>query len=767
MRTVDRLYPCITLVFACSLTYAAAGNAQEGSNSSGLSGNTEEVIVTARKREERLQDVPISISVFNEHILQSPTIEDISQVANFAPNVEFSSSPPISGTSNAAAVFIRGIGQNDFLATNDPGVGIYLDGVYIARSVGSVLKINDIERVEILRGPQGTLFGKNTIGGAIQVISRKPTEEFNSSIEVTGGNEDRRDLALSVEGGLFGGLSGRLSLLDENRDGYVKQNMGDEYFGDINRTTAKGILHWQFNDDFEFTLTGDHTAQRQNSAAEVQVEIQDSRDVSTVPPSEWKNWETFNALIAEPQFGTSWDSRWLPSANDDGFNNYSTGPNYDNLDISGLALTGNFALSDSMILTSITSKREMQSNLGRDADASPLDYGHQVTEDEQDQFSQELRLSGELDDTLAWTAGLYYLSEGIENAQDVVFMDGLYDVTGGAADASFRVFNKIDVESRAAFGQATWNLHEKVALTGGLRYTKEEKDFFIDISTANSGQAIIGPMDNPSDSWTDTSPMLSANYYFSDKSTMYFSYSEGFKGGGYNGRLVNPVRDESGEPIIDKFDPEEAKSFELGFKHQFAQTYVQGSVFTTDYTNLQVSVLTVGANNLIAVTIDNAAKARINGAELELNTTVFNNLDLNMGVGYLDASYTELKSNTLLNKNHELQKIPKWNAHLRTEYQLLTQSFGEFTFAIEGSYKSKTYNDPLNTESVAQPRYTLLNGFIRWADQSDHLNLTLFVNNLTDEKYYLSGASEMASVGASTATYGRRLEWGATLGYSF
>lgn len=371
MRTVDRLYPCITLVFACSLTYAAAGNAQEGSNSSGLSGNTEEVIVTARKREERLQDVPISISVFNEHILQSPTIEDISQVANFAPNVEFSSSPPISGTSNAAAVFIRGIGQNDFLATNDPGVGIYLDGVYIARSVGSVLKINDIERVEILRGPQGTLFGKNTIGGAIQVISRKPTEEFNSSIEVTGGNEDRRDLALSVEGGLFGGLSGRLSLLDENRDGYVKQNMGDEYFGDINRTTAKGILHWQFNDDFEFTLTGDHTAQRQNSAAEVQVEIQDSRDVSTVPPSEWKNWETFNALIAEPQFGTSWDSRWLPSANDDGFNNYSTGPNYDNLDISGLALTGNFALSDSMILTSITSKREMQSNLGRDADASP------------------------------------------------------------------------------------------------------------------------------------------------------------------------------------------------------------------------------------------------------------------------------------------------------------------------------------------------------------------------------------------------------------
>lgn len=409
----------------------------------------------------------------------------------------------------------------------------------------------------------------------------------------------------------------------------------------------------------------------------------------------------------------------------------------------------------------------MEGTYSRDADGSPLNYGSVVNLDEQSQFSEELRLTGTSGKHLSWTLGAFYLKEDITNHQDVVFLDGLFEATGGAADATFDVNNVVDVDSRALFGQLSWE-QDAWEVTGGLRMTREQKEFFIDNFTVNSGAQLIGPEQKPTDVWREVSPGLNISYDINDRTMLYSSYSEGFKSGGYNGRLVNPPTDaQNGTPVIDTFDPENATTYELGFKQQYDWLYLQGAVFTTEYTNMQVSVLTVGANNLIAVTIDNAAKATIDGAELEAIVTVVDNFQIRTGFGYLDARYTELGESTLLNKDDDLQKIPRWNAFVRGEYDYQFRDYGSLTTTLELSYKSKTYNDPLNVESIAQPAFTLVNGSVTWANNQDTIKASLFCNNLTDETYFLSGTTELSSVGISSATYGRRREVGLSLEYSF
>ncbi len=755
------------LLFTAPIYANETGNTQRGSNDL-LETDDEELLVTARKREESLLEVPISVVVFNEEALNKPTVVNLESLDGLTPNMEFGSSPPVSGTTNAATVFIRGIGQNDFLATNDPGVGIYLDGVYIARSVGAVLRLDDIERVEVLRGPQGTLFGKNSIGGAIQVISRKPSDTFQSRLGVTLGEFNRRDTSASFEGPITENLSGRLSLLEENRDGYVERPLADEYLGDVNSQAAKGVLHWELSGSSELMLSVDHTRQRQNGAPEIAVEIAESRDAATllgILPGQWTSYETFNVLIA-PQFQSQWDSRWVPT--DNRFLNYGTGEVRDDIDVTGVALTGRFDLTPSLSLTSVTGYRTMEGVYARDADASPLNYGQLKTEDEQSQYSQELRLNGRVGDSLSWTTGIFYFKEDIDNRQDVIIMQGLFEATAGTADATFDVTNILEVNSSALFGQASWDIDNRWSVTGGLRFTREEKDFFVDIAAVNIAAQVIGPVQRPQDAWTNLLPMLSVDYRFSDASLAYISYSEGFKSGGYNGRLVNPPADPvTGEPTIDTFDPEEAESFELGFKQNFKNIFLQSSVFETNYTNLQVSVFSQGANNPITVTIDNAAKAQIRGAELEVQADIDERLIINFGAGYLDAKYQELEINTLLNLDAKLQKIPKWNFYLGAEQKVNLGRHGDLRLGLDASYKSKTYNDPLNTESVSQDGFALYNAFVTWEADSTGWVLSFFGNNLSDEEYFLSGVSDLGSFGASGATLSRGREFGFELQYTF
>jgi len=231
----------------------------------------EEVVVTAQKREESLQDTPIAITAFTSDALADKGVNDISEIANFTPNLVFDTTSPIGGVSSGAAVFIRGIGNTDFSLTTDPGVGTYVDGVYVSRSVGGVLDVLDVERIEVLRGPQGTLFGRNTIGGAINIVSRQPADEFEAAIEGTVGNEGRVNVRASIDVPFSDEFKTSFSVSSKNRDGFVDRPLAGDELGDEERLSFRGAATYTPNERWDFQASFDYTDIDESSAPSVGV----------------------------------------------------------------------------------------------------------------------------------------------------------------------------------------------------------------------------------------------------------------------------------------------------------------------------------------------------------------------------------------------------------------------------------------------------------------------------------------------------------------
>ncbi len=707
----------------------------------------EEIIITARKRDERSLDVPISVSAFDESTLSSTLLNNIAELGNYSPNVDFIHTSPLSGSSNAASVFIRGVGQNDFLLTTDPAVGIYLDGVYIARSIGGVLQLTDIERAEILRGPQGTLFGKNTIGGAVQLISRKPSKEPSATLSATTGSYSRKDFKASVEGAISENIQARFSVQTERRDGYGKRLLDDIELGDIDRQTLLAKIVWQSSDNTQWDLSLDHTHQRQEAIPQTILEM------VTTPVS-----DLYNALVAFPQ-NTAWDERWITN---DPFTSFQTGPSEDDADISGAALTVNHHWLD-MELSSITGFRRLSADYARDPDNSPLQYGHSFNHDEHKQFSQEFNLSGSaLNQRLDWLAGVYYFREHGKNLTEGFLFSGLYEATGNNPmfDADFNVNNDITTESSALFTQLTGHITDKLNLTAGFRFTYEQKEFTVDNYTLNANIQIVGP-ETVEDSWKESSPMISVDYHLTDNTMAYASVSRGFKSGGFNGRQSFPGP-------IDRYDPEFATSYEIGFKARFDDigTTLEAALFSIDYKDMQLTTL-VGNNNALLPLIDNAAKAEIDGFELAVIHNSAEGFAFNTGLGYLNARYTDVASSTVISGDEDLVRTPEWNAHLQLSYNWLLADLGRITLTGTASYKSKIYHDPTNTESLAEGDLTLINASLSWYSPQDHWKIETFVTNLTDEIYLISGSAEFSTFGGAEGYYARPREWGLKASYHF
>lgn len=706
----------------------------------------EEVFVRARKIEERLLDVPLSISTFSQQELESPLLDNISNLDKSIPNFVFESTAPISGSGNASVIYIRGIGQNDFLLTNDPGVAVYLDGVYVARSIGGVLGLSDLESIEVIKGPQGSLFGKNTVGGAIQAFTRMPDEELSVKAHAIVGSFERRDYSASIEGGISDTVSGRFSFGANKRDGHVRRIIDGAQLGTIDTQVAKGIFRWQPNEDADFYISVDHTRQRQTSPAESLVDV--NSDAALVG--------LFNNLLA-PVYGNRYDNQWVtPSP----FTTNATGPLNDDLDLSGVVVNGEVVIAKNLTLNSITGYREQEATFQRDADGSPLPFAHLSNRDEQEQYSQEWRLDYG-GDRWKWNAGIFYFYEDAFNHQDVVIAEGA--LLAGGPDLEFSVNNGLEVDSRALFGQLTHLMTEHLSVTAGLRRTREAKTFTVNNFAVNSEAQIIGPLTRPDDVWWNSSATATIDYNFSN-TNYYFSVSEGFKSGGYNGRLLSP-RIDDGEPQVDNFNPEEVLSFELGFKKRWQRIYMQTSVFSNFYDNMQVTVLNEGSNGVISPEIENAAESRIDGAEMEFDIEVTSHWGVSAGVGYLDARFTKIAANSDLDKSLKLQKVPDWSGFLSLNYERDLYDFGQVGGQLEWRYRGKVYNDPKNEERIAQPSHSLLDASLSW-EPSETLRLELFGTNLTDKEYVVGGSTALGgSTGLANVTYARPREWGLKLSF--
>lgn len=689
----------------------------------------DEILVNARKRLESPQETPVTVTQFDDEALSEPINNTTADLAKQAPNVDFINTAPFSGSSNAASIYIRGIGQNDFLLTTDPAISLYLDGVYIARSIGGILGLNDIDSVEILSGPQGTLFGKNSIGGAIQISSKKPSADTRGHVSTTLGSRNRQDLSAHIEGSLSANIQARLNISREHRDGYVERVNGGSHLGDINRQTIKATVNWDISDSTQLLATIDHTRQRQEAIAQTLVAV------TSTPRSTAYNNE---APVA-------FDDRWIT---DSDFKNNQTGPSQDDLDSSGLSMTITHQFN-TLELTSVTGYRTMDAIYARDPDGSPLQYAHSINTDDHKQFSQELRLQGNLlNDQIDWLIGAYYFEESGSNLTEGF----LFSNTAVAFD--FTVDNAINTRSLALFTHNIWRATDKLSFTGGIRATREDKTFSV-ISQLTNGFIIADTSAN--DDWTNVSPMIGMDYRFTDRLFGYVTASRGFKSGGYNGRQIFP-----GD--ADKFEPEFATSIEAGLKTSLMDKTVDitASVFTTRYEDMQFTVLFGG----IIPQIANAAEARINGAETIIEYQSESPFRIKAGIGYLDAQYTHLDDDTFLDDDLALIRTPKWNAFIKPSYLWFTDS-GDWQLSGLLRYKSRVYNDALNSSDIAQGGFTTLDLSGTWYDINERWTASAFVTNVTDKRYIISGSTDKTAFGGSEVNIARPREYGLKLEYRF
>ena len=740
----------------------------------------EEIVVTAQKREENLQDTPIAITAFTEEALEGRFINDISKLADFTPNVIFDTTTPISGLSNGAAVFIRGVGQLDFGLTTDPGVGTYIDGVYSSRAVGGVLDVVDIERIEILRGSQGTLFGRNTIGGAINVTTKRPAETFGGMAEATFGEFDRTDFKGSVDVPFTQKFRSKFAFSSKNRNGFVDRVLVGDKLGDEDRQSARASFLLEATDEIELYATLDYAKVNEQSAGSVMVGITESPPLPPLAPS--STW-AYNRVFVPANAGAVPYTleEFLPDKKDQ---TRATGPTGTDLESFGATLTFTWSLPW-FEFKSISSWRDTEGEFYRDPDNSTLkitetsnpNYNHE-------QFSEELQLTGGLfDERLQYVLGAYYFEE---EGTDDVFVP-IYGVVpaptpDGLAGLPLYINNfvLVDNNSKAVFGQGTFEVTEPIALTFGLRYTEDKKEFgyrqYIspDPDGALAVAALLGPqpaMQVPyaadliswswvSDKFSELNIRAGVEYQFNEATLLYFTYADGFKSGGFNFRYVVP----RAMPLA--FDPETLESYEIGVKWQSPddRLRINAAGFVSEYDNVQVQLFETGGGPLT----QNAGVADIIGVEVELTAVPHERLLLNAGFGYIDAEYDELNLPTTnvsqsINLETRLPNTPETTVNISAEY---THPLPWGSLAVRGDYRytDDLYNDAQNSPFLYQDGYHLFNASLTF--RTGNWDFSLFGTNLGDKRVITSGDSNFG-LGFHEANYNRPREFGGLIRYRF
>ncbi|MBU6393990.1 MAG: TonB-dependent receptor [Sphingomonadales bacterium] len=506
----------LAVLAAAMATPALAQNAPQAQAEAAPEGGIAEIVVTAQKRAENVQDVPIAISAFTAGALQERAVTSVAALSNLAPNVTLDAGTPFSGSTAVLSAYIRGIGANDFAFNIDPGVGIYLDGVYLARSVGANQDLPDVERIEVLKGPQGTLFGRNTIGGAISIVTHDPGKEFSFKGDVTVGRFSLVQTRGTVDLPITDGLGASVSFSTKNRNGYLKRipfpgatnfastsinNYKAAGYNNAGYGTEGGDNNWNLRGKLKFdrgpftaTLSADYTNVDQSQIANTLIKttpavfagtyncaiIASSTGCGGGPPAFayiggigglntiFDNPTVYGVNVdADPRNNRlPYDDRFLTGDID---KSYANGNNYSKLKSYGGSLTLQYDLSDNIALKSITGYRELHWNVGTDLDGSPLNFLHTSFTTDQWQFSQELQLLGNaMDKKLNYVLGAYFFKEAGNLHDYVTFAEGLLQVDGP---------NDLSTKNYAFFGQIDYKFNDMFGITVGGRYTHEDKEF--------------------------------------------------------------------------------------------------------------------------------------------------------------------------------------------------------------------------------------------------------------------------------------------------
>jgi iron complex outermembrane receptor protein len=747
-RSIRRVGNALASAVALAMSHAPATVvlAQDASGAT-ATGGLEEIVVTARKREENLQTTPISITAFTAESLAEQGIETLVDLGQHVANLSMISGQ--GGGSTQTQISIRGVGQSDFILTSDQSVGLYIDGVYFPRSIGAALDLIDVERIEVLRGPQGTLFGRNTTAGAVQIISEGPRDQFGGKAELTTGSFDRLDFKGSLNVPLGEKVASRLSVASLNQDGYGQRFYDGTDGSDTDVLAGRLNLRANFTDALQGDLIVDYSRKRGHGGLETLVGI-DPTD---------PNLAFYNFFLTSQGLPPA-DERYIT---DDPNDSWGGSRNRDDNDIWGAAATVEWR-GEAATLKSITAYREMEVASGYDFDATPYPLAEQNLNLEQDQVSQEFQLSGvALGDRLDWIVGAFWFREQAQDTQDVPFYqpviaqpDGSFvRVPGGF---SFTSFIDQETESYAGYGQGTYRLTDAWSATAGLRYTHEEKT----LASSLTG-AFTRPPGEVSDSWDDWSPRIGLEYRTSDRSMAYVSASRGFRSGGFNGRNTSPNPPQS-------YDPETIWAYELGYKTETDDRRVRfnSAVFYYDYSDFQG--LTLDSFTGITITVGNIAKVEMYGAEFEIAAKPTDALKLSLAAGYTHHDIKEVSpgAQITIRPDTKLINAPEWTANVAADYDLPIGEAGKVTLHADYSWKSDVEFFLPNYPDEGQDGFGLVNARIGYAPNDSNWSVEVFGTNLADEEYRIFAENGTPlGVPATTAIFGRPREWGARFRISF
>ena len=728
---------------------------------SGSSG-VEEIVVTARRREETVQTTPVSMTAFSAAGIEARSVTSFNEMGNFVPNLDINGGIP-NGGGSAAQIFIRGVGQDDYSFPNEPGVGLYFDDVYVSRSVAGDFGFMDIERIEVLRGPQGTLYGRNTIGGAVKIITRKPEGTNSGEFGVTIGRFNRLDAYANYDFGLSETTSLKLAAATFNRDGLGTNIIGQD-LGNEEEIDARASLRIQPSDTLDIIFVADYMHQKQNGPAGSMVRF-DPLDPTTdflinglLAPA---TVEEFNLQPPEDVYAPAY-VRTLDACGECVYDSRGAAETRDWADVYGLSATVDWELSSGNLFRSITALRDYDIDVRRDSEHTPFDIVRVDNPEEFTQFSQEFQLSGlTANEKLDWLVGFYGLVETGESELLAPLLSGLYDAVG--ADLTALINTEYDAFSVAAFGEGTYHFTERLGLTVGARITHDDKEYVYGLQRPESGQVPLPPETLTSD-WTEFLPKIGLEFQQNDDLLWYTNISRGYKAGGYNSRALSGIAPKA-------YDPEFVNAFEVGFKSTLADGKItlNGAAFYNDYEDIQLlAVLDLGGGNVETV-IENAGQGRIIGAELEVVAVPTDRLQLSAGLGLLDTEYDEVgesASNAGILESNKFINAPDVTFNGSAEYEFGLGRAGTLVARADVVHKSEQYRDAVNTPELQADAYTLWNARATWSPVSGRWRLAAFVTNITDELYVTNGVSVLG-LGYVEAYYNRPREWGMALTVDF
>ncbi|HET6432181.1 TonB-dependent receptor [Dyella sp.] len=715
----------------------------------------EAVTVSARRRDESLEKVPVAVSAFTGEDMKDLQANAIDGLQGAVPNMNIVQGR---GSSSAVNIFIRGIGQPDALQTFDPGVGMYVDDVYYSRIQGALISLFDVERVEVLRGPQGTLYGKNSTGGAVKIVTKNPTDTPEGSVEATFGNYGRREGKFYVSGPLGGAWSASLAGAAIKTDGYVTDPSTGHKYNDEDTKAVRGKLRFHPNDAFDATLSLDYTKQDTGLTLGQPVSPLIQTDLVFGPQ-----------VLVQPNLDEKYNFQTRTSFSPD---------KGQTLKHEGAALNLSWKLDDLWTLKSISAYRKLDSASYIDIDASQYELGDVRVDFNQKQASQELQLQYDNGSNLQAVYGLYYLRETVPSHQEAYAGD-LFAIFGTPVDFLRTIDDDLTTTSTAAFAHMNWEFLPSWTLAAGVRYSSDKKNY--DRSTSTFWGPALAVLDetvafNGNKRWNAWTPTVSLQKQVDEQTMVYVSASRGFKSGGFNGRANSTIDTQTAE-----YDPETVWTYEAGLKWRSADNRLQANVaaFHSDYNDFQARVSEVvnpdAATPSFSFPVINAAKLRMDGLEFEGAAVLGEGLRLSAQVGYLKARYGRFDDARLDPTNPQYNPTlhdhvpfsPKWTSRLAATQSFNLPDGGALTFGGDLSYRTETWLSVDNYAALSQKNNTLVGLFGIYDSADGHWQFRTGVKNLTNRVYKTDG-QEFSSVGnIRTAYYGMPRNWYFSARYNF